>query len=128
MFLLLFSFGQMLKEHRRRRGLTLHELEEKSAIAHSNLALMESGKKPCGPITADKLAKALGLSGDDYARFCLQAMTTTKPRKTSRSAERLDPTLWTWLTSVLSAPPYGIKADAIRGVVWRPGNRAIYFV
>jgi transcriptional regulator with XRE-family HTH domain len=111
------SFGHTLKKLRLKRGLTLRKLEQISGIANSNLALLESGRKPCGPVTAERLAQALKLAGEEYVEFCLRAITTTKSRKRMRHAEHFDPKLWAWLVGELRAQ--GIKPSAIANVIWK---------
>lgn len=49
----------LLKEQRKRMGLTLAHLSRLTEIAVPNLSAIESGKRPIGIATAKKLAKAL---------------------------------------------------------------------
>ncbi len=51
--------NELLKEQRKRMGLTLAHLSQLTEIAVPNLSAIESGKRPIGIATAKKLAKAL---------------------------------------------------------------------
>ncbi len=50
-----------LKELRRRRVLTLHELGERSGVAYNTVWRLENGKTGAQPRTIRKLARALGV-------------------------------------------------------------------
>ena len=52
---------EILKEQRRRMGLSVSTLARRAEIAQPNLSAMESGKRPIGLAVARKLAKALGV-------------------------------------------------------------------
>ncbi len=48
-----------LKEHRKRRGLTQHELAKLSDVSRPTIARLETTDTRATPATAGKLAKAL---------------------------------------------------------------------
>ena len=50
---------EILKEQRRRLGLSVSALAQRAHIAQPNLSAMESGKRPIGLAVARRLAKAL---------------------------------------------------------------------
>ncbi|MFH1017432.1 MAG: helix-turn-helix transcriptional regulator [Pseudomonadota bacterium] len=50
---------EILREQRRRLGLSVSALASRAHIAQPNLSAMESGKRPIGLAVARKLAKAL---------------------------------------------------------------------
>ncbi len=52
--------GQILKEARRRAGLTQREVARRSATSHSAIAAYESGAKNPTVKTLDRLCRALG--------------------------------------------------------------------
>ncbi|MBR7064750.1 MAG: helix-turn-helix transcriptional regulator [Treponema sp.] len=58
----------VLKIRRENAGLTQAELAKKSGIASSNIALMETGKRNIGVISAKKLAAVLRCDAGDFVR------------------------------------------------------------
>lgn len=52
---------QKLKEFRRRRVLSMRELEELSGVSHNTIWRIESGRQGAHPRTIRKLAQALGV-------------------------------------------------------------------
>lgn len=52
---------ERLRELRRRRVLTLKELEERSGVAYNTIWRLEKGKTGAQPRTLRKLAAALGV-------------------------------------------------------------------
>ena len=58
--------AKVLKIRRENAGLTQAELAEKSGIASSNIALMETGKRSIGIKSAGRLAEALGCAAGDF--------------------------------------------------------------
>ena len=70
--------GLLLKQHRTHASLTLRRLAQLADVKHSNIALIESGKKTCGPTVAAKLANALHLDGQSRVEFLVAASGTTK--------------------------------------------------
>jgi tetratricopeptide (TPR) repeat protein/transcriptional regulator with XRE-family HTH domain len=63
-------FGELLRAHRRRRGLTQEELAHRSAVSVRNIRDLETGRihRP-RPATVRRLADALGLDEPDRNRF-----------------------------------------------------------
>ncbi|MDP9458628.1 MAG: helix-turn-helix domain-containing protein [Actinomycetota bacterium] len=57
-----------LKELRRRRVLTLHELGERSGISYNTVWRLENGKTGAQPRTIRKLAAALGVEPEELVR------------------------------------------------------------
>ena len=53
--------GAKLKELRRRRMLSLRELEQRSGVAFDNINKLENEKRRAQPRTLRKLAEALGM-------------------------------------------------------------------
>ena len=54
-----------LRELRRRRVLTLRELEEESGVSYNTIWRLENGYTDARPSTIRKLAKALGVEPED---------------------------------------------------------------
>lgn len=54
-----------LRELRRRKVCTLHELEELSGVSYNTIWRLENGKTGAQPRTIRKLAKALGVEPYD---------------------------------------------------------------
>ncbi len=57
-----------LRELRRRRVLTLHELEERSGVSYNTIWRLENGKTGAQPRTIRKLAAALGVKPEELVR------------------------------------------------------------
>jgi transcriptional regulator with XRE-family HTH domain len=53
---------ERLKELRRRRVLSMRELEELSGVSHNTIWRIESGRQGAHPRTVRKLAEALGVA------------------------------------------------------------------
>ena len=53
------SGAEILREQRKRLGLTMQKLAKKTGIVQPNLSAMENGKRAIGVSVARKLAKAL---------------------------------------------------------------------
>ena len=58
-----------LKELRRRRVLTLHELGDRSGVAYNTVWRLENGKTGAQPRTIRKLAKALGVEPEELVKM-----------------------------------------------------------
>ena len=56
--------GQMLRELRKARGITLRALAEEVGIHFSSISNIENGKERCGEATLKKIAEALGADVD----------------------------------------------------------------
>jgi transcriptional regulator with XRE-family HTH domain len=57
-----------LKELRRLRVLSLHELEEKSGVSYNTIWRLENGKTAAHPRTIRKLAEALDVNPSDLLK------------------------------------------------------------
>src|SRR5919107_42603 len=64
------TFGELLRSHRDSLGLTQEELANRTGLTPQAVGLLERGqrRRPHG-YTVDKLAEALGLAGEELARF-----------------------------------------------------------
>ncbi len=73
-------FGELLRAHRHRSGLTQEELAAASAVSVRNIRDLEAGRiaRP-RPATVRRLAGALGLTGDERARFVSLAVAAEPP-------------------------------------------------
>lgn len=58
--------AKILKIRRENAGLSQAALSERSGIASSNIAMMETGKRNIGARSAKKLAAALGCGAGDF--------------------------------------------------------------
>jgi tetratricopeptide (TPR) repeat protein/transcriptional regulator with XRE-family HTH domain len=64
-------FGQLVRAHRRRLGLTQQELADKAGLGARSIRNMESGRiRSPRPATVRLLADAFGLTGPTRDRFC----------------------------------------------------------
>ncbi len=59
---------ERLKELRRRRVLSMRELQELSGVSHNTIWRIESGKQGAHPRTVRKLAKALGVEAEELLK------------------------------------------------------------
>lgn len=59
---------QKLKELRRRRVLSMRELEELSGVSHNTIWRIESGRQGAHPRTIRKLAQALGVEPEELLK------------------------------------------------------------
>lgn len=60
------EFGNYLRELRRKRGLTIRDLEAMSGVSNAHLSFLENGKrKPPSPETLHRLAGPLGVSYEE---------------------------------------------------------------
>ena len=57
-----------LRELRRRRVLTLHELEERSGVSYNTIWRLENGRTGAQPRTIRKLAAALGVEAEELVK------------------------------------------------------------
>jgi transcriptional regulator with XRE-family HTH domain len=60
---------QKLRELRRRRVLTLRELEEESGVSYNTIWRIENGYREARPSTIRKLAAALGVEPEELVRI-----------------------------------------------------------
>src|SRR5918998_1372586 len=54
--------GARVKEHRRRRGLTLEELAERAGVSRAMISKVERGEKNPTLVVAAKVAEGLGVT------------------------------------------------------------------
>jgi len=73
------SFGEVLKEYRRRAGLTQEALAERAGVSVRGIQELERGASKPLRDTAQRLGRALDLTGDDRAGFV--AAATPAPRR-----------------------------------------------
>jgi DNA-binding XRE family transcriptional regulator len=59
---------ERLKELRRRRVLSMRELEEISGVSHNTIWRIESGRQGAHPRTIRKLAEALGVAPEELLK------------------------------------------------------------
>jgi transcriptional regulator with XRE-family HTH domain len=57
--------GNKLRELRRRRMLSLRELEQRSGVAFDNINKLENERRSAQPRTVRKLAQALGVEPEE---------------------------------------------------------------
>jgi len=60
--------GAKLRELRRRRMLSLRELEERSGVAFDNINKLENEKRRAQPRTLRRLSEALGVEPSELMR------------------------------------------------------------
>jgi tetratricopeptide (TPR) repeat protein/transcriptional regulator with XRE-family HTH domain len=85
-------FGDMVRAHRGRLGITQEELADRSGISVRGLGKIESGRivRP-RPSTVRLLADAFGLSGTERDRFCAAAGPKPAPGTTGEPTRRPAP-------------------------------------
>ncbi len=59
---------ERLRELRRRRVLSMRDLEERSGISHNTIWRIESGRQGAHPRTIRKLAEALGVEPEELLK------------------------------------------------------------
>ncbi len=59
---------ERLRELRRRRVLSMRELEEKSGVSYNTIWRLETGKTGAQPRTIRKIAKALGVDPSELLK------------------------------------------------------------
>ena len=82
---MVIMFGELLRAHRRRSGLTQEDLAGGSAVSVRNIRDLEAGRvsRP-RPATVRLLADALGLTGGERASFLERGLATAPPLRTAR--------------------------------------------
>ena len=60
---------QKLRELRRRRVLTLRELEKESGVSYNTIWRIENGHREARPSTIRKLAAALGVEAEELVKI-----------------------------------------------------------
>ena len=58
--------GEHMRKARRKAGLTLRELAQRSGLGYNSISQIELGKREPNIVTAELLADALGLTIDEY--------------------------------------------------------------
>jgi tetratricopeptide (TPR) repeat protein/transcriptional regulator with XRE-family HTH domain len=89
-------FGQLVRENRRRMGLSQEDLAAKTGISVRSIGKIEAGRIASPrPVTVRLLADAFGLRGDGRDRFCAAAADATA-RSLGREAvpKQLPPDVW----------------------------------
>jgi len=82
-------FGEVVRGHRRRLGLTQEELAAKAGLSGRHVRHIEAGRIGCPrPATVRRLAAAIGLSGADLDRFVESAASDRDPVSAADSGGR----------------------------------------
>src|SRR5829696_7269800 len=86
------TLGERVRELRRRRGLTLEELAERSGVSRAMISKVERGEKNPTLVVAAKLAEGLGITLSEFAGTEKQREVVVVPREGgwSRATRRLD--------------------------------------
>ncbi len=80
-------FGDMVRTHRRRVGMTQEELAERTGVSVRGIRNIEVGRISAPrPGTVRLLADALALSGPDRERFCQAALGAPAPNPPAQAA------------------------------------------
>ena len=115
------TFGDILRVHRDAANLTQEELAERTGLTPQAISLLERGeRRRPHKYTVRKLAEALGLAGEDLARFEASAR-----RSSSRRAKRV-----TEPPGTLPAPPTPLigrerEVERITGLLLREDVRLL---
>lgn len=75
------AFGQVLREFRKRRGLSQEALAHEADLERNYISLLELGRNSASIKTIFKLADALGLTVAELMRmveFCASEITTSQ--------------------------------------------------
>jgi transcriptional regulator with XRE-family HTH domain len=85
-------FGDMVRAHRGRLGITQEELADRSGVSVRGLGKIEAGRigRP-RPSTVRLLADAFGLSGAERDRFCAAAGPKPAPETVGEPTRRPAP-------------------------------------
>src|ERR671916_110451 len=78
------SFDELLRDCRLAAGLTQEALAEQAGLSARNIRALEHGSSKPQRETARRLATALGLGGQDLARFLVVATSGPRHRPTPR--------------------------------------------
>jgi tetratricopeptide (TPR) repeat protein/transcriptional regulator with XRE-family HTH domain len=84
------GFGEVVRTHRRRLGLTQEELAEKSGLSVRTIGKIEAGRIAAPrPPTVRLLAEVFELANDDWDRFCQSAVgpATDQPARAVMPAQ-----------------------------------------
>lgn len=74
------NFIEQIAKHRAKLGSSYRALEEVTGIKYSALAAMQTGNRPVGEQSAQRLASAFSLRGEEREAFVLSALNTSKER------------------------------------------------
>lgn len=79
-------FGEIVRAHRRRLGMSQEELADKTGVNVSSIGKIEGGRTAAPrPITVRLLADAFGLAGAERERFCETALSETTYQSATRT-------------------------------------------
>jgi len=84
-----YPFGPLLRSLRKRAGLSQEELAREVDFDKSYISRLELGSRPCPLETAEILASALGLFGDERQQFLLTAQQDAVFREIDKREEEL---------------------------------------
>ncbi len=113
------EFGVLLRGLRLKRGLSGAELAVKTGkLSRTTLASIELGQRQAGAQVSERLADALGLTGDDRQNFLVAGLRTTVGELLPQKSKGLDPEhfspMWRLLMShgIRSNDGHRIRLDA----------------
>jgi len=90
-------FGRIVREHRRRMGLSQEELAQRAGVSVRGLSKLEAGRTAAPrPATVRLLADAFALRGAERDRFCQAAAGNAAPDNVDRPMipAQLPPDVW----------------------------------
>ena len=96
------EFGHRLRVLRKERGLSLRRLQEASGVTYSVVSSIERGDRAVGAETAERLADALGVCGEDRDQFLIQAAGTRRKDRLVGYARTLESEVLNFIPKVLS--------------------------
>ncbi len=67
--MILFKFGQRVREERLKQGLSQESLAAKAGVHRTYVGMIERGEKNITLINIEKIAKALGISVSELTRL-----------------------------------------------------------
>jgi len=88
------DFGHLLRRHREALNLSAVDFAVKTKLALSVISNLECGQRQAGPIVAERLLRALNLSGDKRQEFLVAALKTTASEILPQHAKKFDPELY----------------------------------
>lgn len=100
------SFPELLQHYREYRLMTMSDLGLKAGMTKSHISMLEAGKRKPGMKVIQKLATALGLTGEDNKWFTERAIIASRMPK-GKGGGRPPPTLSTMREQLMRAllPP-----------------------
>jgi transcriptional regulator with XRE-family HTH domain len=109
-------FGQLLRRHRRARGLTQEQLAERSGLSVYAISMLERGTRtaPRGR-TVESLARALELDAPERDALVAAAQPGRRKPAPRRHALRLDVAAWPVWRLSLPRPDLRLAALAVTG-------------